>query len=253
LTGAGHGCQIPHVTATGLSPWRRALARAVARRVAVSTLVAGVAPLLTYLIVRPQVESVAAALAVTFAVPVAWAGLAGLWRRRLDVDGILTISAYGIALALTIFTGGSALPLKLRSAAETGAAGVACLVSVVLRRPVVLLALRLRARQVAPRAWRGAVWRKPAGERRAGRKFSVITVLVGAGLLVEAATQVALAFLTPTVVYVAASLPTRFAVYGSGAGLFFFVRARAPKRPRARPSRSALSRPERPEGPGTEP
>jgi hypothetical protein len=199
----------------------------------VSTLVAGVAPLLTYLAVRPQVGSVAAALAVTFAVPVVWAGLAGLWRRRLDADGILTISAYGIALALTIFTGGSALPLKLRSAAETGAAGVACLVSVVLRRPLVLLALRLKARQAAPRAWRGTVWWKPSSERRAGRKFSTLTALLGAGLLVEAATQVALAFLTPTVVYVAASMPTRFAVYGSGAGLFFFMRARTPRPLRA--------------------
>jgi|GEM_PF-3009412 len=195
----------------------------------VSTLVAGVAPFLTYLAVRPQVGSVAAALAVTFAVPVVWAGLAGLWRGRLDADGILTISAYGIALALTVFTGGSALPLKLRSAAETGAAGVACLVSVVLRRPLVLLALRLKARQASPRTWRAAVWRKPSSERLAGRKFSALTALVGAGLLVEAATQVALAFLTPTVVYVAASMPTRFAVYGSGAGLFFFVKARAPK------------------------
>jgi hypothetical protein len=200
----------------------------------VSTLVAGVAPLVTYLIVRPQVGSVAAALAVTFAVPVIWVGLAALWRRRLDAAGILTISAYGIALALTVFTGGSALPLKLRSAAETGAAGVACLVSVLLRRPLLLLALRIRARQAEPGSWGGAVWRKPSSERGAGRKFSLLTALVGAGLLVEAATQVALAFLTPTVVYVAASMPTRFAVYGSGAGIFFFMRARAPRPVRTR-------------------
>ena len=83
---------------------RSRLAHAVARRLVVSTVVAGVAPVLTYVVVRPRVESIAVALAITFAVPVAWAALTALWHWRLDLDGALTIGAYGLGLVVTIPT-----------------------------------------------------------------------------------------------------------------------------------------------------
>ncbi|HYA45503.1 MAG TPA: VC0807 family protein [Acidimicrobiales bacterium] len=210
-----------------MEPSRRArwtrLAHALARRVIVSALVAGVAPVVTYIVVRPHVQSTAVALAITFAVPVVWAGLSGLWHWRLDLDGILTIGAYGLGLVVTILSGGSALPLKLHSAAETAAVGVACLVSVVFRRPLLLVGLRILARQ---RRRRRGAWRKAFAEPALRHTFSVITILVGVGLLVEAASQVALALALPTIVFVAVSLPVRFAIYGGGAGLFFAFRGR---------------------------
>ncbi len=214
---------------------RTRLLHVVARRVAVATVVAGIAPVVTYAFVRPRVESNAVALAVTFAVPVAWAGLAALWQRRLDLDGSLTIGAYGLALIVTVLSGGSALPLKLHAAAETGAVGVACLVSVALRRPLLLLALRYAARRGNRRR---ATWRR-AAPGPALHTFSVITVLVGLGFLVEAASQVALALVLPTMVFVAVSLPARFAVYGGGAGLFLAFRGLAGWAPHSRPGRRA--------------
>ena len=202
--------------------WSR-LAHTMARRVIVSSIVAGVVPVVTYVLVRPRVESTAVAVAVTFAVPVAWAGFTGLWHWRLDLDGMLTIGAYGLGLVGTVLSGGSALPLKLHAAAETGAVGVACLLSVVLRRPLLLVALRILARRGGRR--KGA-WRKAFAEPALRRTFSVITVLVGVGLLVEAASQVALALVLPTLVFVAVSLPARFAIYSGGAGLFLAFRGR---------------------------
>jgi hypothetical protein len=206
---------------------RKRVARAVVKRLAVSAVVAGAAPVATYVAVRPEVESAAAALAVTFAVPVAWAGFAALWQRRVDLDGALTIGAYGVALVATVISGGSALPLELRSAAETGAIGVACLVSVVLRRPLLLLALRIlaRRRERQKRVWRKAL-SQPASQGALPSTFSAVTVLVGVGFLVEAASQVALALLVPALVFVAASLPARFAVYGGEAGLYLALRRR---------------------------
>jgi hypothetical protein len=191
--------------------------------VIVSTIVAGVAPVLTYVVVRPRVESTAVALAITFAVPVAWAALSASWHRRLDLDGTLTIGAYGLGLVVTILSGGSALPLKLHSAAETGALGVACLVSVALRRPLLLLGLRILARR---RGRRRGAWRKVFAEPVLCRTFSLVTVLVGVGLLIEATSQAALALVLPTVVFVAVSLPVRFAIYSGGAGLFLALRGR---------------------------
>lgn len=202
---------------------RSRLAHAVARRLVVSTVVAGVAPVLTYVVVRPRVESTAVALAITFAVPVAWAALTALWHWRLDLDGALTIGAYGLGLVVTILSGGSALPLKLHSAAETGALGVACLVSVVSRRPLLLISLRILARR---KGRRREAWRKIFAVPAFGGSFSLVTVLVGVGLLIEATSQVALALVLPTVVFVAVSLPARFAIYSGGAGLFLALRAR---------------------------
>jgi hypothetical protein len=214
-------------TAVTYGERRRRVARAVVRRVLVSAVVACVAPVVTYIVVRPEVETTAAALAVTFAVPVAWAGLAALWQRRLDLDGTLTIGAYGLALVATVISGGSALPLELRSAAETGAIGVACLVSVVLRRPLLLLGLRIlaRRRERQKRSWRKA-FSQPSSERGLPSTFSAVTTLVGVGFLLEAASQVALALLVPALVFVATSLPARFAVYGGEAGLYLALRRR---------------------------
>ena len=220
---------------------RSRLAHLVARRVVVSTVVAGVAPVITYVVVRPRVESTAVALAITFAVPVAWAALSACWQRRMDLDGMLTMGAYGLGLLVTVLSGGSALPLKLHSAAETGVLGLACLVSVALRRPLLLLGLRILAHR---RGRSNGAWRKVFAEPVLGRTFSVITVIVGVGLLVEATSQAALALVLPTVEFVAVSLPVRFAIYGGGAGLFLALRGRgvqpvgtalaAPRKRRAR-------------------
>ena len=201
---------------------------ALARRVIVTTIVAGIAPVVTYLVVQPHVGSTAVALAIAFALPVAWAGLNALWHRSLDLDGMLTIGAYGLGLVFAVLSGGSALPLKLHSAAETGAVGVACLGSVVLRRPLVLIALRI----LRSGKRRGA-WRRAFAEPALGPTFSVITALVGVGLLIEAASQVALALLVPTVVFVAVSLPARFVIYGGEAGMFLALRGRGGRTVRA--------------------
>jgi hypothetical protein len=217
-------CETPSPAGTGRRDRRRRLAHAVARRVAVAMVVACVAPFVTYLVVRPNVESTALALAISFAVPVAWAGFSAMWHWRLDLDGALTIGAYGLALVVTVLSGGSALPLKLHSAAETGAAGVACIVSVVLRRPVVLLGLRLIARRSGSR--RPGAWQKIFAKPALGRTFSTLTLIAGAVLLVDSASQVALALELPTVLFIAVSLPARFGIYACGAGLFLALRGR---------------------------
>jgi hypothetical protein len=153
----------------------------------------------------------------------------------MDLDGMLTMGAYGLGLLVTVLSGGSALPLKLHSAAETGVLGVACLVSVALRRPLLLLGLRILAR----RRGRGSgAWRKVFAEPVLSRTFSLITVIVGVGLLIEATSQAALALVLPTVVFVAVSLPVRFAIYGGGAGLFLALRGRG-----AQPVWTALAGP----------
>ncbi len=53
---------------------------------------------------------------------------------------------YGVALLVTWLTGGSALALELRDAVPTGLLGLACLVSVLVGRPLLDVLLRLLGR-----------------------------------------------------------------------------------------------------------
>ncbi|MBV9896405.1 MAG: hypothetical protein JO020_19750 [Chloroflexi bacterium] len=90
----------------------------------ISLLASGLAPVLSYLFVRPQVDSDLAALAIVWFIPVLWTLISSLWRRRLNVLGMLGVAAYGITLGVSIFTGAGSLPLKLHHALVAGLVGL---------------------------------------------------------------------------------------------------------------------------------
>lgn len=119
-----------------------------------------VVPVLAYLLLRPQVGSDAAALAIAGAIPAAWTLARLAWRRRVDPIGGLAVVGFGIALLLAALSGGDALLLKVREAPLTGAIGVVFLLSAAVRRPLLPGLLRLsvvacRSRTTANRSWCG--------------------------------------------------------------------------------------------------
>lgn len=184
-----------------------------------SLLVNGLAPLLVYTLLRAHVDSDASALALGGVIPAAWTVTLWLWRRRIDPIGVLAVGGFGLALAVTVAAGGSALPLKLRRQVATGLIGVACLVSVGVRRPLLLPALRLlvhlnpaRARAVAPLVDRAA--HEPATQRT----LTVATAVIGVALLGEAAVQTLLAVALPTSMFLA----VRLAIGGSAAAFLLW-------------------------------
>jgi hypothetical protein len=199
---------------TGLRIRRRALVASV--------LLNGAAPLLVYMLLRSRLGD-SGALACGAAIPVAWTLGVSVWRRRIDPIGVAGVCAYGIALLVLMVTGGNTLVLKLHEAIVTGPLGLACLVSVAVRRPLHLVVLRLMART---RPELREVARDPARRRTS----AVITSLAGATLVVHFLALLALALSLPTGTYLAVSRPVGLAIIAVGALALVRYRGRLRRR-----------------------
>ena len=101
------------------------------------------------------------ALAVTDSIPMLWVLTYALRRRRIEPLGATAATLAAIALLLTIALGGSPLPLELHRAVFPAAVGLACLISLAVRRPLVSIAA---ARLAAAQPRRGS--RASTGARR---------------------------------------------------------------------------------------
>lgn len=179
-------------------------------------------PVLTYVLVRPHVHSDVTALLIGAAIPVGYTAGALLWRRRLDAIGVFAIACFAIGLLLVLVTGGNELAFKLREDIWTGPAGLACLISVAVRRPLFLLVLRFVARrhpQVGERT----------GDPLTRRIATVTTAGIGVILLVHALVMVALALTISTTTFLALSRPLSLAIVGGGlAALVWWIRRQRP-------------------------
>jgi hypothetical protein len=166
-------------------------------------------PLAGYLLIRALVGSSTTALLVITAIPAIW--LLGLWiaRRRPDPIGMVTLVTTVIALAAFALTHGDPLALKLRRGVVTGPIGIAALLSVALRRPLLLLLAEQTAKA------------NPDLEARlanpARRRFvTVLTAIVGLFMAIDGLSQIVLALTVPTGSFVADSTAVRIAVIAAG-------------------------------------
>jgi intracellular septation protein A len=166
-------------------------------------------PLAGYLVIRALVGSSTTALLVITAIPAIW--LLGVWvaRRRLDPIGVLTLVTTVIALAAFALTHGDPLALKLRRGVVTGPIGIAALLSVALRRPLLLMLAEQTAKANPDLEARLA---NPA--RR--RFLTMLTAIVGLFLTTDGLSQIVLALTVPTGSFVPDSTAARIAVIGTG-------------------------------------
>jgi hypothetical protein len=89
-----------------------------------------------YFVARPMLNSDAAALAITGAVPAIYTVVMAMWRRRLDFLAAMLTVGFAAGCVASLLAGGSSLPLKLHEAAVTFVLGVVLLVAGLIRRPV---------------------------------------------------------------------------------------------------------------------
>jgi hypothetical protein len=177
-----------------------------------------VAPVLTYVLVRPHVHSDIIALVIGAAIPIVYTAGILVWHRRLDAIGVIAIVCFVFGLLLALVTGGNELAFKLREDIWTGPAGLACLISVAVRRPLFFVVLRLAARRNPGLAER-------AGDPQVRWMMSVTTAAIGVILLVHALVMVALALTTSTTTFLALSRPLSLAIVGGGlAALVWWIR-----------------------------
>ena len=155
-----------------------------------------VAPAVAYGLVRPTVGSDAAGLAVATAIPLTYNVVLAVWRRRIDLLGVLSAVSLALGCLVSLLVGGSSLPLKLHEAAVTFLIGLVLLVAVLVRRPIPL----------------GRFLRVPPNHHI----DSALGALIGGFLMLHALLHLALAVLLSTQAYVVASRVVDWGTLGLG-------------------------------------
>jgi hypothetical protein len=195
------------------SDGRGRLGRQRQRVLALRMLLCAVGPLVVYTVLRSYVKSDAVALAIGGAIPAVWVLVLAVWRRRLDWIALVAVVLFALAIVLSLLSGGSSLPLKIRGAVVTGAFGLACVVSVVAGKPLPLLVVQRRARR-DPEAGRLAQRALADPVRR--HAITVLTALIGITLLAAAAMRVILAATLSTSTFLSVSSIAQWAVIAIG-------------------------------------
>jgi hypothetical protein len=176
-------------------------------------LATGVAlPIAGYLALQVGLGNSTTALATTEAIPVAWLVVVAITRRRVEPVAVAVFVVFAIALVLTATSGGSSLPLKLKRAAFPGALGLACLISIAVRKPL-LIAMASRRAGSQPALDSGAAGLGTPAGRRA---LTVLTVIAGVTFTADAVAQVALALSVSTTTFVVAARIASYAIFAGG-------------------------------------
>lgn len=166
------------------------------RSIVPQILIAGVLPVVGYALLRPYVSSDAVALAGVLVFPLGEVLCERLWRRRYDPIGIIALIGIGGGLVGALALNGDPLLLKIRESLVTGLFGVACLVSLFLRRPLMFYLGRSFATEGDPDKVKefDKRWDLPTVPRR----FRFSTTVWGTALVGEAVIRTALAIALPT-------------------------------------------------------
>jgi hypothetical protein len=172
-------------------------------------------PVLAYIVLRHTLHSDLIALAVTEAIPIAWVLGTGLRRGRVDPVALAAACVLGVAFLVSLASGGSSMPIKLRRAAVTGTLGVICLVSVAIGRPVLPPAMRWLG-EWFPRVRRLA---DLLSSDQARRKADVLTTIIGVALLADGVAELTLALTVSTTTFLGASRLARISLLAAGFAL----------------------------------
>jgi hypothetical protein len=215
--------------------WQRATGRSGRRGTAGRTfglvsavLAVAILPWPAYLALRPHVRSDAEALAIVCALPLTWTLAHWIRRHRIDLLGLITVAVYGCAVALSATFGDSPMPLKLRDAGVLGVVGLACVGSVVVRRPLLLVALRHLSRRLDEASGKLATRLDDPGYQQ---NLSAATAVAGVIFLLAALADAVLIVATSTATFLAfAGLVGGLAPIVAAIAAAGLLRVRAPGR-----------------------
>lgn len=184
-----------------------------ARTLVPQILVAGVLPLIGYVLLRPHVASDWVALAVVMVFPVAEIVFERVRNGRFEPIGIIALVGIALGLIGAVALHGNATLLKVRDGLLTGAFGAVCLLSLLARRPLMFYLGRSFASEDNPsaRADFDQMWQLPTVPGR----FRFITALWGVCLVVEAVVRTILAISVSTTLFLIVSPIVGWGVIGA--------------------------------------
>lgn len=213
-------------------------------------LIAGLAvPVIAFFVILRLVGNATGALAITDAIPLLWVLGYGIWRRRVEPIGLIAVAVFALALVLTIVFGGSPLPLELRRSWFPGVVGLACLISLAARRPLlVIVVAKVAAARSQETDEPGADLDSPG----ARRSLTVMTAIIGVTGTADAIAQIVLALTVSTSTFVVVARVASYAIIGSGlaVGALYVRRVRA-RLGRGRSEHASEQRGESKRSPGT--
>lgn len=157
----------------------------------VSIAVGWIGPVVAYWALRPLVRSDAATLAIASALPILRLGLLWFRRRRLDGFAAFATLALLVTVGLSLWLGGSALPIKLARPIITGTIGLALIGSALIGRPLLITLYRAVRKDAAI---------TPPDPRRR-RTVALLTGVLGLIFLADAVVHIALALRVGTLSY----------------------------------------------------
>lgn len=158
--------------------------------------VSGIIPVAVYALIRPHVPSDAVGLMIVSVFPVAQICWDRFHHGRRDPISVLILVAIALGVVLGLTLNGNTLLLKIRQSAFTGLFGLACLLSLLFPRPLMFLLAREFATGGDPvkRAAFAGRWYLPTMPRR----FRIVTLVWGIGLVAETTAQTVMALRLPT-------------------------------------------------------
>ena len=170
-------------------------------------------PVIAFVVLVQSLGNATEALAITDAIPMLWVLAYAIWRRRIEPIGATAVAVFAIALLLTIALGGSSRPLELHRAVFPGAVGLACLISLAARRPLLSIASTKLAHarpEAAPET------RPKLDTPGAHRVLTVLTAIIGVTLIADAAAQIALALTVSTSTFGVVARVASWVIIGTG-------------------------------------
>ena len=160
-----------------------------------------VLPYVIYVLTSDRLGQVHA-LMVASLPPIVWSGVEFARHRRIDAVSMLVIG--GIVLSLLAFLGGGSVRLlQLRENLANGVVALAFLGSAAIGRPLIYLLARATLRRTSHA--QAAAFEEGRADARFRRAMMVMTVVWGAGLLVQAVIACVLVFSMPIARYLIVS------------------------------------------------
>jgi hypothetical protein len=151
------------------------------------------APLVAYNLLRSAGMSQVTALVLSGVFPALRVGYGLIRNRRLDVVGALVLGGIAVGTVLGLLTHNARLVL-VEGSVPTAVFGVACLISLAAKQPLIYsMALEFAGRDTARGREMTRLWQFE-GYRRI---FRTITAVWGVGFLVEAGLRVVIVYSTP--------------------------------------------------------
>lgn len=215
------------------------MSRAGSSRARPVRLLAGLlVPLVAFVAFLQTLRNATEALAIAEALPLLWVLAYAVWRRRIEPVGATAVAGFAVALLLTVVLGGSPRPLELHRAVFPGFAGLACLISLTARRPLLFIA-KEKLKHARPETATQAQL-DPSGAHHA---LVMLTAIIGVTLTADAATQVALALTVSTSTFGVVAHIASWAIVGTGlaACVLYMRRTRARRQHSRMPAPSPTS------------